>query len=77
MIAGEGLVGVAIAGVVAARTYWPEAGFSQLLGRLHFADRSFTYLSGPAATVLGLALVLGLCVLLYRSGRAAESEPAH
>jgi putative OPT family oligopeptide transporter len=76
MIAGEGLVGVAIAFLVAGRMYWPDAGWSQLLGRLHFADRTFTYLSGAAATVLGLALVVGLCVLLYRAGRAAESEPA-
>jgi putative OPT family oligopeptide transporter len=75
MIAGEGLVGVTIAFVLAARTQWPDAAWSQLLGRIHFADRSFHYLEGPAANVAGLALVAGLCVLLYRAGRAAESAP--
>jgi len=73
MIAGEGLAGVAIAFVVAARTRWPESDWSLLLGRMHFADRGFTYLAGPAAALAGLAVLAGLCVLLYRAGRRASS----
>jgi putative OPT family oligopeptide transporter len=72
MIAGEGLAGVAVAFVVAARTYWPEAGWSLLLQRLHFAERGFSYLSGSLATLGALAVVFALCALLYRAGRAAR-----
>jgi len=68
MIAGEGLAGVAIAFLVAARTRWPESEWSLGLGRLHFADRGFTYLSGTPGTVLGLIVLALLCVLLYRAG---------
>jgi hypothetical protein len=34
----------------------------------HFADRSFSYLTGLPATVLGVLLVAALCALLYRAG---------
>ena len=68
MIAGEGLAGVAIAFLVAARTRWPESEWSLGLGRLHFADRGFTYLSGAPAAAAGLAVLALLCVLLYRAG---------
>jgi putative OPT family oligopeptide transporter len=71
MIAGEGLAGVAIAFVVAARTYWPEAGWSLLLHRLHFAQPGFSHLSGSLATLAALAVLFALCALLYRAGRAA------
>ena len=73
MIAGEGLAGVAIAFLVAARTRWPESAWSSALGRLHFADRTFTHLGGVAATVLGLVVLALLCVLLYRAGRRATA----
>jgi putative OPT family oligopeptide transporter len=73
MIAGEGLAGVAIAFLVAARTRWPESGWSGLLGQMHFAERGFTVLSGAAATVAGLVVLAGLCALLYRSGRRATT----
>jgi OPT oligopeptide transporter protein len=73
MIAGEGLAGVAIAFAVAARTRWPDSGWSLALGRLHFAERGFTYLSGLPAAVLGL-IVLGLLAwLLFRAGRRAAA----
>src|SRR6185295_2144894 len=50
MFAGEGLAGVAIAFLVAARTKWPESGWSRWLDSVHFAGKDFTYLSGvPAA----------------------------
>ena len=71
MIAGEGLAGVAIAFVVAARTNWPEAGWSRLLEGLHFGERGFAYVTGPAASLAAVAVVLALCAMLYRAGRAA------
>jgi hypothetical protein len=74
MIAGEGLAGVAIAGIVAAKTTWPESALSQWLGTWHFAERDFTWITGPAGVVLGIALVLGVSALLYRAGRSGETE---
>ena len=71
MIAGEGLAGVAIAFLVAARRGWPDSGWSGLLAQIHFAERGFTALTGVAAGVAGLALLAALCALLYRAGRRA------
>ena len=71
MIAGEGLAGVAIAMAVAARTKWPESGYSRLLDSVHFAQDDFTWLSGPAAAALGVAIVLAVSALLYRSAMSA------
>jgi putative OPT family oligopeptide transporter len=73
MIAGEGLAGVAIAFIVAARTRWPESGWSGLLESWHFAEQDFTYITGPAGIALGIALVLVIAALLYRAGRSGES----
>jgi putative OPT family oligopeptide transporter len=72
MIAGEGLAGVAIAFVLAAAKRWETEGWSVTLKNLHFADRSYSHVTGAAATVIEILLVLGLCVLLYRAGRATE-----
>jgi putative OPT family oligopeptide transporter len=71
MIAGEGLAGVAIAFAVAARRYWPESGWSLSLGRVHFADNAFSYVSGAPATALGLVVLALLAALLFRAGRRA------
>jgi putative OPT family oligopeptide transporter len=76
MIAGEGLAGVTIAFVVAASKQWDTATWSQALKRMHFAERGFSHIAGLAAGMLGLALVVALCVLLYRAGRSGESAPA-
>jgi putative OPT family oligopeptide transporter len=70
MIAGEGLAGVAIAVLVAARTRWAESGWSQWLGSWHFAEQDFSHVTGPAAIALGVALVLAVSALLYRAGRS-------
>jgi putative OPT family oligopeptide transporter len=70
MIAGEGLAGVAIAFVVAARSWWPGAGWSRLLGDWHFAERGFTHLAGVPASLLGLVLVAVVCGMLARAGLA-------
>jgi putative OPT family oligopeptide transporter len=78
MIAGEGLAGVAIAFLVAAKTRWPESGWSRWLDSVHFAGRDFAWIGGPAGVILGMVLVLAVAVLLYRAGRsgmeAAGSE---
>jgi len=55
MIAGEGLAGVAIAMLVAGGTRFPKG---------------FTFVTGPAAIVLGIALLLAICGMLYRAGRS-------
>ncbi len=74
MIAGEGLAGVAIAMAVAARTKWPESGYSSLLNSVHFAQDDFTWLSGPPATLLGIAIVVAVSALLYRSAMSAPKK---
>ena len=68
MIAGEGLAGVAIAFVLAAAKRWETAPWSVALKGFHFADRSFSHITGIAAVLMGTILVVGLCVLLYRAG---------
>jgi putative OPT family oligopeptide transporter len=75
MIAGEGLAGVAIAFLVAAAGRWPDGWLNQTLAGMHFASRSFTWLSGAAAVLTGIALVIGICALLYRAGREAVAKP--
>jgi hypothetical protein len=74
MIAGEGLAGVAIAFVLAAAKKWETAGWSVALKNAHFADRSYAHVTGPVAAVIGTGVVVGLCALLYRAGRASEDE---
>lgn len=74
MIAGEGLAGVAIAFLVAARTRWKEAAWSRLLTKAHFAEKGFAHVTGPWGVILGVALVAGVCVILYRAGCAASGE---
>jgi putative OPT family oligopeptide transporter len=76
MIAGEGLAGVAIAFLIAAQKYWPEAGWSATLAAIHFGDRSFAHLGGIVGSLLGLVIVIGLAVLLYRAGRAGVADAA-
>jgi hypothetical protein len=68
MIAGEGLAGVAIAFIVAAR----ETGWIHLPASLHFAEKDFTWISGAAGAVVGIALVVAVSAMLYRAGRSAE-----
>ncbi len=58
MIAGEGLAGVALAALVA----------------FGFKRRAEPILTGPIAIILGVAIVLGVCALLYRAGRDVAAE---
>jgi putative OPT family oligopeptide transporter len=74
MIAGEGLAGVLIAFLLGYQRIYPDHSFSAFLASIRFADDSLARIAGPAATVLGIALVVGLCVFLYRAGRAADSD---
>jgi len=71
MIAGEGLAGVLIAFLIAAGTKW--TGLRDALAPLHFAAKDFTYVSGAAAIVLGVVVVLIVCGLLYRAGASAST----
>jgi hypothetical protein len=75
MIAGEGLAGVTIAFIIGAQKYWPEAGWSMALAAIHFGDRKYAHLGGLAGAVLGMAIVAGLSVLLFRAGRSALPAP--
>ena len=66
MIAGEGLAGVAIAFLVAAKSWGltiPESW--------RFAASDFTWITGTPAMILGIAIVAGVSALLYRSGMSA------
>jgi len=76
MIAGEGLAGVLIALVVAARNRWPDAPLSTLLSGWHFGDRAYSHLGATAATVAGVAVVAAVCALLYRAGTAGSAPPS-
>lgn len=71
MIAGEGLVGVLIAFLVAASGKFPS--LSSALASIHFAAKDFTHLTGAVAITGGIAIVIAICTLLYRAGRSATS----
>jgi putative OPT family oligopeptide transporter len=73
MIAGEGLAGVAIAFLAAGRAKWPDSAWSRALTSMHIAEKGFAWITGPAAVALGIALVAGIALLLFR---AAGSAPA-
>lgn len=70
MIAGEGLAGVAIALLIAGTTKF--AGLKSALAGVHFAAKGFTYVTGPAATVAGIVLLLAICGVLARAGRSTR-----
>ena len=70
MIAGEGLAGVAIAALVATKQ--GNLAWSRWLDSWHFAGRDFTWITGPAGIIVGIALVLAVATLLYRAGRSGE-----
>jgi hypothetical protein len=72
MIAGEGLAGVAIAFLLGFKAYNPGSGLASTLAAMRFGDESFSRIAGPVGLAMGVALVLGLCVFLYRAGRAAR-----
>ena len=69
MIAGEGLAGVAIAFLVAASGRFD--GLRAGLASIHFAAKDFTWITGAAAVIVGVTVVLGVCALLFRAGRSA------
>jgi uncharacterized oligopeptide transporter (OPT) family protein len=74
MIAGEGLVGVAIALLVAAKRSWPDAAWSRWLDAAHFAGKDFAWISGAAGVALGIVLVLGVAGVLWRAGESETSQ---
>jgi hypothetical protein len=72
MIAGEGLVGVLIAFLIGSSGKFPVLGSA--LASMHFAAKDFTHLTGALAIVVGIAVVIAICALLYRAGRSAQVE---
>jgi OPT oligopeptide transporter protein len=72
MIAGEGLAGVAIAFIVAAKTKWTDSGWSRWLDAAHFAGKDFAWIRGAAGALVGIALVVGVSTM-YRAGRSEET----
>jgi putative OPT family oligopeptide transporter len=72
MIAGEGLVGVLIAFLIGSSGKFPSLGTA--LTSMHFAAKDFTHLTGTVAIIVGIAIVLAICALLYRAGRSAQVE---
>jgi putative OPT family oligopeptide transporter len=73
MIAGEGLAGVAIAFLVAGTGKWPESGLTHALAAIHFAAKGFTWMTALPATLVGIAIVLAVCALLYRAGGSGQA----
>jgi len=73
MIAGEGLVGVLIAMLVAGGRSWPDSALSKTLAAVHFGAKDFTWLKGPIAVTLGIAIVLAICALLYKAAKSGDA----
>jgi putative OPT family oligopeptide transporter len=73
MIAGEGLTGVLIAMLIGLSGRYE--GLASALKSMRFAARDFTWLTGTAAIVAGIAIVLAVCYLLYRSARSVPDVP--
>ncbi|HEY2295369.1 MAG TPA: oligopeptide transporter, OPT family [Thermoanaerobaculia bacterium] len=74
MIAGEGLVGVAIALMVAAKKTWPDSGWSRWLDAAHFAGKDFAWIPGTAGMVVGIGLVLVVAGVLWRAGGSGAGK---
>jgi putative OPT family oligopeptide transporter len=72
MIAGEGLVGVLIAFLIGSSGKFPALGSA--LTSMHFAAKDFTHLTGGIAIVVGIAVVIAICAMLYRAGRSGQAD---
>jgi putative OPT family oligopeptide transporter len=70
MIAGEGLAGVAIALLIAGGTKF--AGLKSALASVHFAAKDFTFVTGTAATVAKVVLLIAICAVLVLAGRSSS-----
>lgn len=73
LIAGEGLVGVAIALLAAAKTKWPDSGLGSLLTSVHFNERGFHWLHGGVGVAVGLLVIAGISWFLIRAAQDAEA----
>lgn len=73
MIAGEGLTGVVIAMLIGLSGRSPS--LAATLKSMHFSAKDFTWLTGIPAVIAGIAIVLAVCALLYRSARSAAEVP--
>jgi putative OPT family oligopeptide transporter len=69
MIAGEGLAGVAIAFLVAAKTsFGPDSALVGWLNSFRFAEKDFVRFAGAPGIVIGLLFLAAACLLIYRAG---------
>lgn len=78
LIAGEGLVGVLIAILLGSLKleWFAQTAVGGFLTAIRFADHSLHRIGGLPGALAGIAVVLALCLFLYRAGRAGEAEPA-
>jgi putative OPT family oligopeptide transporter len=74
MIAGEGLAGVVIAALVGFTKWKPASAVTHALNAMQFATKDYTLLTGTAAAIGGVLIVVGICALLYRAART-QSAP--
>jgi putative OPT family oligopeptide transporter len=70
MVAGEGLAGVLIAGLVAISGMMPNSGLSRFLKGIDFASKDLTHLTGQTATICGGIVVVAVCYVLVRASRS-------
>jgi putative OPT family oligopeptide transporter len=73
LIAGEGLAGVLIAGLVAMAKQWPDDPWSQALTAVNFGKKNFAHIGGLPGAVMGALVVAAIGYWLYRAGRSADA----
>ena len=73
LIAGEGLAGVLIAGLVAMAKQWPDDPWSKALTAVNFGKKNFAHIGGLPGAVMGALVVAAICYWLYRAGRSADA----
>jgi hypothetical protein len=61
---------VLIAFLIGSSGKFPALGSA--LASMHFASKDLTHLTGATAIVVGIAIVIAICALLYRAGRSAQ-----
>jgi putative OPT family oligopeptide transporter len=73
IIAGEGLVGVAIAFLALAKDRWPDSGLAAFLTSIHFRESGFHWLHGGVGVAAGLLVIAGISWFLIRAAQDAEA----
>lgn len=73
LIAGEGLVGVAIALLKSAQKEFPESGLAGALAAVRFNESGFFRLPGGVGVAVGLLVIAGISWFLIRAAEDAEA----